>query len=168
MAESPSDNISSLPVSTEKKTAEHPPFIGLVTGERVNLRVGPSPSAEILSQLKKGTKVQVLEKKGAWFAVPLPPEAAVYVARSFLKMPDEGTGPAQVRGARVHLRCGPGQAYASCGILRDGQGVQVRKISGEWAQVDPPASCRGWVSELYLTYLYPVDDQNSESSHGNN
>ncbi len=138
--------------------------MGLVTGDRVNLRANPTPSAEVLFQLSKGTKVDVLEKKGAWYALPLPPQAAVFVAVSFLQI-KEGA-PAEVKGHRVQLRSGPGQAFASLGVLEENQTVQVRKIVGQWAEIAPPAFCRGWVSELYLTYLYPSKDPSKGVTHG--
>ena len=42
---------------------------GVVTGTVVNFRKEPSLSAKVLNQLKKGTKVNVIDSKDDWYQV---------------------------------------------------------------------------------------------------
>ncbi|GEM_PF-2672513 len=133
-------------------TDQKPLLIGLVTGDRVNLRATQSLSSEILLQFPKGAKILILNKEGPWYSTPLPPEVSVYVDRAFLRME---AGKATVQGSRVHVRAGPGGAFTSLGFLSEGEPLQVRQTTGEWAQVQAPSFCRGWVSESFITLLKP-------------
>ncbi|MBI3317719.1 MAG: SH3 domain-containing protein [Candidatus Omnitrophica bacterium] len=127
-------------------------FAGLITGDRVNLRAGPSLSYEILHHLPKGTRVQVVSKEGGWLAVLLPEEVSVYVSRGFLQV----EGPkATVKTRRVHVRAGAGTAFTSLGFLNTGDAVVVRRFVNDWAEIQPPPSFAGWVSDQYVVSLEP-------------
>ena len=127
-----------------------PPFVGLVTADRVNLRARHSLSSEVIFQFSKGSKILVVAKEGSWYGVELPSEVSVYVARPFLSIED---GKGRVKGNRVRVRAGAGQAFTSMALLKDQEEVVIRQVVGEWVKIQPPGSCRGWVSQAYLTFL---------------
>ncbi len=150
-----------------------PPLIGLVTKDRVNLRARPSISSEVLFQFSKGTKLLVTGKEGSWYRIQLPPEVPVYVAKSFLILEDTK---GRVRGKRVHVRAGAGQAFASVGLLSDQEVVEVRQVLRDWVKIQPTASCQGWINQMYVTFLErsPLDGDHrgisstsAEGSQGN-
>ncbi len=133
-----------------EKTPSPPPFIGLVTGRRVNCRAAPRLTSEVVFQIRKGDKIHVLSKQDSWYGVELPSEASVFVGKSFL---NSDNGSARVEGKRVQVRAGPGEAYSSIGFLSDQEVVRVRKIIGGWAEIDPPPTSLGWVNESYITFF---------------
>ncbi len=123
---------------------------GLITADRVNVRARPKLASEVLFQFSKGVKIPLGRREGDWFAVPLPAQAFVYVAKPFLEIRDaKGT----VRGSRVQLRAGAGKAFSSLGFLNDRQEVQVREIAGEWVKIEAPEGYWGWVSGKYVAVL---------------
>lgn len=129
-------------------------FLGLVTADRVNVRSTPRLSAEILTTLSKGEKVHVVERKGSWYGVRLPPEVSLYVAKEFLRIESDK---AFVIGRDVHIRCGAGKAFTSVGLLPEGLSLHVRRAGLEWLEVTPPPFCRGWIHETYVTFLEPEE-----------
>ncbi|MCM8811854.1 MAG: SH3 domain-containing protein [Candidatus Omnitrophica bacterium] len=128
-----------------------PPFVGLITGDRVNIRSAPSLSAEVISQLSKGNRVQVLQKRGDWYGVRLPPAISVYVLKGNLQM--EGDGSSALARSRVRIRTGPGMAYAGVGSLSEGQRVRVKRFVRDWAEIEAAGKGIGWVNRLYVTYF---------------
>ena len=121
---------------------DSPPFVGLITGNRVNVRTGPGLSFETVTQLSKGAHLHVVGRKGPWYSIPLPPSAPVYVAKGFISVQgNAGT----IQGKRVHVRSGPGQAFFSFGQLHEPDAVTVRGAAGDWIEIEPPDFCRGWV-----------------------
>ncbi len=137
--------------SAPQTPAEHFPFVGVVTGNRVNLRSGPSSSTDVFHQLFRGDQVFVVAREGDWYAVQLPPEASVYVSAPYLS--SDANGRFFIRGRNVRARSGAGLAYGRLGLLPEGFPVRVQRIAGDWAQLQAPETCRGWVSCSYVTFL---------------
>ena len=131
---------------------EEAPFVGLVTGERVNCRAGPGLSFEVMIQLSKGEHLFVWKRKGSWYSVQLPVETPVYVSRGLVTiLPQEKV--AVVKGSSLHVRAGPGISYTSLGRLPRDTVVMVRQVLNEWVEIQPPDFCRGWIHRAYVTFL---------------
>lgn len=116
----------------------------------MNLRAGPSGSAEILFQLPRRARVQVLAAQGEWYAVPLPEPVHGYIHRRYLQRELEW---GVVRGDRVYVRAGPGMGSSSFGTVSEGERLRVRGEQGAWVQVQPPGFCRGWVHRSFVTLI---------------
>ena len=158
--------VFTLPVFAEETTfvnqASSSSFLGSTAADRVNLRAGPRLTSEVILQLRKGTQVHVLSQKDSWYGILLPPEASVFIAKAFVRSDNNHSW---VEGRRVHVRGGPGQAFSSLGFLSDQETIQVRKIIGEWAEIQPPSSCLGWVNKTYITFLEPEEQERSDGHH---
>ena len=124
--------------------------LGLVTGTHVNLRAGPGGTFEVLAQLSKGEKVQILAVQGDWFAIPLPEPVSAFVHSKYLEVQGEQ---GRVRGDRIRVRAGPGLSSTSFGFLSAAEKVRVRSIKADWIEIQPPGFCRGWVHRSYVTLL---------------
>jgi len=83
----PSSPSPSKPTEVSQPTAQRTTEIVLPF---VNLRQGPSMDSKIISVLKKGTKVTVLEEKAGWLRVRLGDGTEGWVAKA---MTTEGTQP---------------------------------------------------------------------------
>lgn len=143
-------------VSVEEELRfEAKPAVGLVTGERVNVRASSSLSSEVISQLPRGSEVQVLSIREGWYKIRLPFSVSVYVAKAFLQLEE---GKAKVVGSQVQVRAGAGRAFTSLGFLSEGERVGIRRVMGEWVEIDPPPSCAGWVHSKYVELL-PFDEE---------
>ena len=123
----------------------------IARSDNINLRSRPSATAEIVGQLKKGTKVQVRETKSVteagksrdWLRIALPASTKCYVNSQLLK---DGAATTDA----VNVRCGPGTSFKEIGKLAKGEKVDVIKTEGEWIQIKPTAHCFGWVAAEFL------------------
>ena len=125
------------------------PFTGLVTGSGVNLRSGPGRSYEILLQLARLSKLNVLAEQGSWYAVALPEGVPAYVHREYVGEAVEGWAP--VKAERLQVRARPSGSATVWGALSALEKVRVLGSYGEWIKIQPPPFCRGWVHKEYVT-----------------
>lgn len=133
---------------------------GTVRGDRCNVRARPSLNSEVVVQLNKGDRVEILERRTAgepdktmqWLRIRLPGTAKCYVASKHLT-----DGVANVDA--LNVRCGPGANYRAVGKLAKGERVEVIKTEGEWTQIKPTAQCSGWIAaELVQEEAAPLPE----------
>lgn len=65
-------------------SAERYPFVGIITGNDVNIRTAPSIDAEIEGSVNRGVVVDVYEKEGDWYKIGTSPETFAYVFASYV------------------------------------------------------------------------------------
>lgn len=129
------------------------PEMGTVTGDRVNIRGRPLPTAEICVQTRKGDLVEIYERRlvqtagtntEMWVRVGLPSSATVWVQSSFL----DGQGTVT---ARVNGRAGPSLMWPVVHVFSKGDAVSVRTNVAEWAGITPPRGASGWMAGRFIT-----------------
>jgi len=120
-----------------------------VTGDRVNLRAGPSEQTEVVSQVSKGD-VLVVERgsEDDWTAIVPPPAVNLYVYAELVK---DGI----VTASKAKVRGGPGINYKAVGTLEKGAGVKVRDSVGEWLKIAPPTGSVLWISRRNVQPVTP-------------
>ncbi|PIQ82065.1 MAG: hypothetical protein COV76_05820 [Candidatus Omnitrophica bacterium CG11_big_fil_rev_8_21_14_0_20_64_10] len=138
---------------------QEPLVQGLVTGERVNLRTGPSVSTEVLASMHRGEELQVLEQRGDWVAVRLPERVSGYAAPGFVEpvtVERDRVWTVRVTADRLHVRSGPGEAYHSFGQVKRGVLLEARGRKLGWWVVRPPEEARGWIHRSFVVLLPPA------------
>jgi len=121
---------------------------GTVLKDRVNVRSRADKSSEVVAQVSKGEALDVLERKGEWLHVALPPSSKCYVSAKLTK---DGASTADA----VNVRCGPNANHDIVGKLAKGEKVEVVKAQGEWSQIKPTAHCTGWIAAEYVELALP-------------
>ena len=121
---------------------------GLVTANKLNLRVKAGTKYAKVAQVKKGDKLEVLAHENGWYKVIAPENSSVWVSASFVK---DG-----VVTKEVHLRAGPTVAYSSYRFAEPGEKLKVLEPSSKtgWLKVAPPQGLTAWVSAQYV-FLTP-------------
>ena len=142
-----------LPVLSAAGLRAQAPEMGTVTGDRVNIRGRPLPTAEICVQTRKGDLVEVYECRliqtvgtnaEMWVRVGLPASATVWLQSSFVD--DKGAVTARVNG-----RAGPSLMWPVVHVFSKGDAVAVRTNSAEWAGITPPHGASGWIAGRFIT-----------------
>ena len=118
----------------------------------LNVRGQPKVGSEIVSHLKNGDTVTVIEqvnlKKGEprqWAKIALPADAKVWV---FTRLLD--TSNMSVKAKKVNLRSGPGENYSVVGTLEAGAPVKQVQVKGDWTQIEAPAGAYAFVAAQFL------------------
>src|SRR5689334_10270888 len=109
---------------------------------KINVRGQPSLIGEVITQLKRGDEVSILEyvknerAKGGeptnWAKIKLPANTPVWVYAPMIK---EGA----VAATRLNLRAGPGDNYSVIGRLVKGDKISQIRAMGDWIEIEAPA-----------------------------
>jgi uncharacterized protein YgiM (DUF1202 family) len=138
--------------------------VGVVTGDAVNLRVGPRLDDAPVTQLAQGTVVVVVETAGEWLGVRVPAGFQAAIAAALVETVDEH----HVRVARpgVNLRLRPPTAERAYPAFRDkaeqGAVLPVIVREGEWVWVEAPEEVRAYVHGDYVRTLGRLADRGAE------
>lgn len=121
----------------------------VVKAARINLRGQPTTGSEVVTQLKQGEKITVLEEiihakpaKGEpakWLRVALPSNTPVWVSTHFLT-----NGGVSV--PRLNIRSGPGENFSVIGRVPKGTAVKELRRSGDWLEIEAPASTFAYIA----------------------
>lgn len=133
---------------------------GTVNEPRVNVRGKPSLSSEVITQVRQGEPVTVLEEitdKNAktnepskWLKIVMPANTPLWVNTNFL---DEANA---VKSTKLNVRGGPGEQYSVVGTLKKGDKVKTIRTVGDWMEVETPENSYGFVAASLVTLGPPA------------
>lgn len=137
-------------------TAANGEEVAVVTENHINVRGQPSLTGEVITQMKKGEKVVILEEIPAakpktgepakWVRIRMPANTPVWIFASFID-PNSKT----VNVSRLNLRAGPGENYSVVGRLdRDETVKEIRTIE-DWMEIETPDKAYAFVAAEYLS-----------------
>lgn len=133
------------------KAANPIPYKGRINGSRVNIRGSHTTTSQVLTQLKKGQDVTVIEEKEGWSKIVMPYGIATWVYAPLIK--DN-----LVNRDTVNVRAGAATHYATLAKLKRGDVVEIIDEADGWVKITPPANVGGWVSSQYVTFLASVSN----------
>jgi uncharacterized protein YgiM (DUF1202 family) len=137
----------------------HEPMVSLAPGAaevtaNVNARGQAGLKGEVVSHLKKGETVTVLEQinldkhkanePAQWAKISLPSNTHVWVNAKYIDASKT------VTAKKLNMRGGPGENYSVLGVIERGTAVNEITTKGDWMQIDPPANSYAFVAAMYL------------------
>ncbi len=135
-----------LCLATSLVTAEE---TATVKASRVNVRGQATLNSEVVTQLREGEAIKVLEhitlekpgpgEPAEWVKISLPANTPVWVSAMFIK---DG----EVEGTRLNIRSGPGENYSVLGRLEKGDKVQPIRTVDDWMEIIAPAGTYAFVA----------------------
>lgn len=123
--------------------ADLKPGPAVATEKNVNVRGQAAYNSEIVTHLKRGDLVTVLEQvtkkagenePGKWARISLPAGTHVWVNTHFI---DSGK---TVKPNRLNLRSGPGENYSILGRLDKGAAINEVERKGDWIKITAPTN----------------------------
>lgn len=133
--------------------AEMDSYVGAVTtgGGNLYVRTSPSTGSTVLTSLKKGSYVTLMEKSGDWWKVEYADNRYGYCYAGYIT-PVEGK-PVQVKtgGNVLNVRSGPDTSYSRITTLPHGDIVMLRSTNNGWSRILYHGTKLGYVSSQYLS-----------------
>lgn len=127
---------------------------GYVTANNLNVRSGRSTSHRVLTQLKRGDRVEKLYLHNGWWSIAVPLSvdkrgyafvSAAYIANIAPNQPKYREGVVTPdRG--LNVRKGPGTRYGIVKALRKGEAVTIYEEKSGWYRI----GTNQWVSATYI------------------
>jgi uncharacterized protein YgiM (DUF1202 family) len=134
----------------------------ITTADRVNVRGQATLNSEIVTQLREGEEVVVLEEipvrnpqagePAVWARIQLPASTPVWVFAPYI---DSSGGVVNV--SRLNLRAGPGENYSVLGRIERGVVVKQIRVEKNWMEIEAPDSAHAYVAANFLKRL-PAED----------
>ncbi len=151
------------PKATQPARLEASPLVvnapAVARQDHVNVRGQAGINSEIVTHLKQGETVLVLEEitlkhpktdePAKWARIGLPAGTHVWVSKTFL---DAGQ---TVTPAKLKVRAGPGENYSFIGLLRKGETVKAVGAKGEWTEIEAPTNAYAFVAAHLLAHKEP-------------
>ena len=146
------------PETAELKTVPLVPGPATVEANNVNVRGQAKLTSEVVTKLKKGQEVTVLEEvvhnnsgpmePSAWAKIALPSSAHAWVNSAYITNKT-------VAPKRLKVRSGPGENYSVLGILEQGEAVTEVGTKGDWTEIEAPSKAYAFVAAQYLKQEAP-------------
>lgn len=121
----------------------------------INVRGQAKINSEVVTHLKKGQLVTILEEitiknpgtdePAKWAKIALPPSSFAWVNTSFVDANKT------VVPRKLNLRSGPGENYSIIGRLEKGAAVNVTDTKGGWSKIEAPAGSYAFVAAHLLS-----------------
>ena len=122
---------------------------GVVTANKLHVRVRPGTRYAKVAMLSKGDKVRVVKYKDGWYEIVAPPTSSVWISA---KLVENG-----FVVKRSNLRSGPSVAFSSYRLAEPGEKVVVVDSSQkDWVKIAPPRGLTAWTSADYVR-VTPAD-----------
>lgn len=130
-------------------------------GDRVNVRGRAALDSEVITQLREGEKITVLEEvtlekpgpgePAKWSRILLPSNTPVWVSTLFL---DKETK--TVTATKLNIRSGPGEQFSVVNQLLKGDKPREIRTVGDWMEIEPPTGTYAFVASDLLNFDEPA------------
>lgn len=160
-AAAPSKDAKANKAASENMAAPISPGPAVAREKNVNIRGQAAINSEIVTRLKRGDLVTVLEEitlkkpkadePAKWAKVALPADSVVWVNTQFIN-PDSKT----VIPRRLNVRSGPGENYSILGRIDRGASVKEVEIKGDWMKIEAPTNSYAFIA-AHLLSTDPAD-----------
>jgi N-acetylmuramoyl-L-alanine amidase len=126
------------------KPASQTKKVGTVTADVLNVRKGPGTNYDVITTLKKGTKIEIATESNGWYKTPISGPKYGYVSAKYV------VNGKVVNCEVLNVRSGAGTEHKVIGTLKKGTSVKVIESKNGWHKILlEPAKC-GWVSKKYV------------------
>lgn len=122
-----------------------------VTGEKVNLRKGPSTRYPIIWELGKGFPLKVIGSRGKWYKVSDFENDVGWIYKSLVsRKPHLIVKVNRNDKGKINIRSGPGTRYKVVGKAEYGVVFETLKRGNGWVKVRHETGLTGWIKRSLL------------------
>ena len=145
--------------------AQTPVFTGEINSQNINIRADSTTEAEIICQINKGTKVEVISELYEWYKIRLPKAAPAFIKKEFLKCVNYEninspgilplkTGKDCISAVaikdRINIRLKSDESSPVIGRLNENEVVNIVRPAGNWYMIEPIPNSFGWVNKKFV------------------
>ena len=162
----PAKPAKKTPAPADSAAKSEPPKLmnpepAVALSKNVNVRGQANINSEIVTHLKRGEVVNVLDEvtlkspkadePARWAKIELPIGTPVWVSALFVDKNNK-----TVSANRLRLRSGPGENYSTVGMLEKGATLKELETKGDWIKIESPAGAYAFVA-AHLISRNPAD-----------
>jgi uncharacterized protein YgiM (DUF1202 family) len=145
------------------------PFVGLVSGDNVNVRSGPDINYYPVVKLMRNNRVQVLGEEAGWYKIVPPPGCYSLVDKSYVEKTSDNKG--VITGDKVMIRAGSmvstARKYSIQMLAGKGMEVTIIGQEGDLYKITPPDGACVWLAKDYVKPLTAQTERSSVKAEAN-
>ena len=139
-------------------------FKGEVTENNINIRTDSTVSAEVITTVNRGIKLDVVRELYDWYRVILPSSSPAYIRQDLLECIQrddalKSCSKAKVAKEKVNVRLKPDETSAIIGKANKDETVTVVGETKGWFKIRPTENCLGWINKKFVEKI-PEDKGN--------
>jgi len=125
------------------------PVEGTITATRLNVRARPGTQYEVVCQLLRDAKVQVVARNDEWVGIVAPAETRAFV-------PNRALDGDTINTDNTRIYAGPGAVFSDFNRVHKGERIVIRRRQDDkWTQVEPPPGSVVWVHSRFVEMPEP-------------
>jgi len=142
--------------NAKEQEKTYQPWVGEITGKRVNIRSGPGTNFTRIARANSGYRVLVIGRNQQWLKIKIPPECLMWIWKSYVDL-DPETNIGRVTADNVNVRVAPKLGADVVGQVDEGAQVEVTGGEGDWYEIKPPSTTAAWVHSDYVKAVEPEE-----------
>lgn len=142
---------AAAPEKPDSISSINPPETGVVKDGNVNVRGRASFVGEVITKLRQGESVALLEeitlgktKKNEpanWYRIAMPTNTPVWVNANFIDANSK-----TVKASKLQVRAGPGENFSVVGSLEKGASIKEIRTVEDWIEIETPPNTFAFVA----------------------
>jgi len=149
--------------------AQNLPFTGEVNSNDINVRSDSTAGSQVICQVSKGVKLEVISESYGWYKVRLPKSAPSFVKQNLFECVNYETNPihaaslhtetskrclnAKAIKDKINIRVSPSESSPVLGKIAEDEIVKVIRTKGDWFGIEPVKNSYGWIN---IKFISPV------------
>ena len=137
-------------------------FVGICTGNKVNVRAGADINYEVITQINKNDKIVVLGKSYKWYKIKIPQGTDCFVHKDYIQSKGNLK---KIKGDHINIRSGPDIKHSVLGQLNNNDPVKIKTQEGDWYRIAAPKEFFAWVYSDFIKYYSTLAEFELEQEH---
>ncbi len=122
--------------------------LATVNSNNINVRFDSNVTSQVICNVDKGKKVEIVLEKYDWYKIELPKIAPSFVKKTLVEPIDEKTA----KGLKdsINIRLAPNESSPILGKINKNEIINVLQDLGEWYKIEPTVSSFGWIHKKFV------------------
>ena len=126
-------------------------FQGIVNADKINIRSDSTVSSQIICNLNKGKRVEVVKELYDWYKIKLPKNAPSFIRSDMISAINDKT--ARVIKDKVNIRLKPNESSPVLGRVDKNEIINILKTRDGWYGIEPVINSFGWINKKFVDKL---------------
>lgn len=143
---------------TPKAKEETVLFQGEVNSNGINIRADATVTSEIICNLDRAQKIDVISEVYDWYKIRLPKTGPSYIHKGLVALTEAGeegkvSNTARVLKNNVNIRSRPDTSSPILGKAKQDDTVNILQDAGEWYKIEPVKQSYAWIHKNFVNKI---------------
>lgn len=142
----------------------HNLFEAKVNSNNINIRSDATVSSEIICNVNRNERLEVILELYDWYKIKLPRNAPSFIKKNLVSIIDEKN--ARVIKDNVNIRLKANESSSIVGKVKKDEVVNVLYDRGEWLKIEPVLNSFGWIHKKFVDKVIVLSKDEGDKTSG--